>query len=171
MEINRRKHKRFSATAFLNVPVVVSPIAPYFGRVLKGKLIDLSSGGMALLIDELIPQGSKLDLMLRFPDQSELQTLVDIKHVFPRGRKYLHGLEFLTIPDYMVKKIESMSSAYIDCENRIQHGENEICVANCSFFNMCTKKERRSPTFNVDIALELAFQTLQEKDFPLKKPQ
>lgn len=163
MQPQRRKHPRIqAATAFLNTTVHVAPITPYFGHATTGKLIDLSAGGMAILLNELIPQGTKLSLQLKFPDQSELQTVAQIKHVQPRNKAYLHGVEFLGLPAFMAQKIETMSIDFIDCEGRIEQNEKDICRINCRFYSMCKKPQKLEPVFNADVALELAFKSLDD---------
>ncbi len=162
MTIERRKHKRFSATAFLKMPVRLTPLAPYFGREVKGELIDLSAGGMALLISDIIPQGTALKITLLFPDHSKIDSIVDVRRVVPHGKKFLIGIEFLDLPGAMEQKIEKMSSDYIDCEGRIQKAEKDVCHTDCAFFSMCTKKQKCDPVFNPDTALEISFSELEK---------
>ena len=160
---NKRKHKRFRATAFLNMPVVLKPLPPFFGRTIHGRLIDLSAGGMALLIEELIPQKTKLSLTIGFPDRTELKTFVVVRHATLRGRAYIHGFEFINLPSYLENKIDNMSNDYIDCETRIQNKEKEVCRSDCAFYNLCAKPQKKEPVLlDVNMALELAFKTLDE---------
>jgi PilZ domain len=163
--LNKRKYKRFSATAFLNKPVNLQPLPPFFGDPIKGHMIDLSAGGMAILMNEIIPQKTKLSIGITFPNQTPLQCKAEVKRVVPRGKKYLIGFEFLNLPTEWVDKIERMSTDYIDCESRIQKGETEVCETNCSFFSMCNKVQRREPLVEVDVALEMAFKMLDQ--FPM----
>lgn len=157
MSGDRRRHIRFSATAFLNRPVYLTPLPPYFGHPVKGKLIDLSAGGMAILISEMIPQETMLNLKITFPDQSVIDSLVKVRRVSERGRNHVHGIEFLTLSAEMAEKINRMSTDYINCEARIQGGNREVCRTDCAFFTMCTKKEKINPIVNVD-ALSLSFE-------------
>jgi hypothetical protein len=163
---DRRKHKRFSATAFLHTPVYLSPLPPYFGHPVKGKLIDLSAGGLSVLIGEIIPQETFLSLILTFPDNSKIESIIKVRHAVPRGKGYLHGIEFLNPPAYMVEKIDKMSSDYIDCENRIQAAASEVCRMNCAFFTMCTKQQRLQPVVDVNASIELAFKALEDSPLP-----
>jgi hypothetical protein len=158
----RRKHKRFSATAFLTTPVYLSPLPPYFGHPVKGKLIDLSAGGLSVLIGEIIPQETFLTMLLTFPDHSTIESVIKVRHVLPRGRAFLHGIEFLNPPQIMVEKISRMSEDYIDCESRIQSKAAEVCRTNCAFFTMCSKPERLNPVLDVNTSLELAFKALED---------
>ena len=157
MSGERRKHPRFSATAFLNRPVYLTPLPPYFGHPVKGKLIDLSAGGMAILITELIPQETMLNLKITFPDQSVIDSLIKVRRVAERGRSHVHGIEFLTLPAEMAEKIQKMSNDYVNCESRIQSGARDVCRTDCAFFTMCNKKEKLNPVVNVN-ALSLTFE-------------
>ena len=156
MNVYKRKHKRFSATAFLNKPVNLQPLPPFFGTPLKGEMIDLSAGGMAILMQEIIPQKTKLGLSITFPDKSVLDCKMEVKRVVPNGKKYLIGFEFLNISSDWEEKIERMSSNYIDCESRIQKQETDVCHSECSFYPMCKKEQRHEPVLNIDAALEMA---------------
>lgn len=160
--VERRKYKRFSATAFLSMPVTLNPLPPFFGSAVKGKMIDLSAGGLSLLIHEIIPQDSILNLSLTFPDHSKLNTIVCVRHVIPKGRLFMHGIEFLDPPMNMTERITKMSTDYIDCDTRIQTKAAEICKTNCAFFTMCTKEQRIDPVFDPKMSLEIAFQTLEK---------
>lgn len=162
MNHERRKHKRFAATAFLGMPVTLTPFPPYFGHAVSGELIDLSAGGLAILIDEIIPQSSVLNLSITFPNHSKLECVSRIVRVEARGSKFLHGIEFDTLPTYWEEKIERMSTNYIDCENRIQNKAAEVCRSDCAFFNFCSKPQKINPTVNVDQALEIAFTILND---------
>lgn len=143
------------------MPVHLMPLLPFFGRAVNGKLIDLSAGGMAIVIRDIIPQGTKLDMTVTFPDKTSLNCTVEVKRVVPKAKSYLHGIEFLNLQPEMVARIEKMSSDYIDCEARIQSTPTgEICKTSCAFFNMCTKPQRINPVPDPMVALDLAFRTL-----------
>ncbi len=165
--MERRRHKRFSATAFLNMPVYLEPLPPYFGKSLKGKLIDLSAGGMAILIEEFIPPQARLNLALTFPDKSMLESIVEIKHAVPKDKQYLIGIEFLTVPLSVQQRIEKMSSDYVDCEARIERNLGDVCRTDCGFYNFCTKQQRSVPLIDPDVVLNMVFKKLQEN--PLSK--
>ena len=157
---NRRKNPRFSATAFLNTPVILSPLPPFFGSVIKGRLIDLSAGGMALLLKDLIPSGTSLFLTLRFPDLIVMGSSIQVKYTMPRGNHYLHGIEFLDLSAEMKEKIDQMSRDYIDCESRIQAKNMDVCSQLCAFYSMCAKPEKKGMTLDPIVHLELVFSRL-----------
>ncbi len=160
--MERRKHKRFSATAFINRPVTLTPFPPYIGKPIKGKLIDLSAGGISMLIGQIIPQGTDANLSITFPDHSVLKSKTTIRHMIPKDRQYLHGLEFLNLEPAWIERLTKMSNHYIDCEQRIQQHSLNACVgAECAFFTMCKKPERTDLLVNIDDGLLLEFKHLQ----------
>ncbi|MFN0118264.1 MAG: PilZ domain-containing protein [Elusimicrobiota bacterium] len=138
----KRKHKRFAATAFLNTPVYITPLPPFFGSTLKGKLIDLSAGGMSVNINGYLPQNTLLHLALQFSDGTLIEAIVELRHFRPNGKKTLYGFEFIKIDSKLSDKINQMSSEFIDCENRIQKQESNICRNSCAFFSLCSKEQK-----------------------------
>jgi len=160
---NVRKFKRFSASAFLNIKVKLAPLPPYFGDPTFGHLIDLSAGGLALQVGELIPQHSRWALIVSFPDRTELKAIVQVRHVSKRNQMYLHGLEFLNISELMSTKIDQMATDYLECDERIENKDPKICLENCSFFNVCTKPQRMKPQLNKNLTLDVSLKKYEEK--------
>ncbi len=160
--MERRKHPRLSATAFLNRPITLVPIKPFVGRAIKGKLIDLSAGGMAMLISQIIPQGTKLQLTVTFPDRSILKTDIEIVHVMPRDRHYVHGVQFLSLDPMWIDRLTKMSADFIDCEQRIQRNDLNPCTGtSCAFFTMCNKPQRTDLLVGIDDGLLVEFHAVQ----------
>jgi c-di-GMP-binding flagellar brake protein YcgR len=162
MLINRRRHKRFSATAFLNKPVRVAPLLPYFAEPINGRLIDLSAGGMSIFIEMRIPQGTTIHLEATFPDHSKIECDAQVIHAIPRNGSILHGFEFLNLSVPLGERIERMSMDYIDCETRIESKKTEVCRSDCAFFSLCTKSEKVSPVLDSKGILELSFTSISK---------
>jgi hypothetical protein len=158
----RRRYKRFTATAFLRMPVNLMPVPPFFGRPVKGRLIDLSAGGMALLLDEVIPLNTRLQVTIRFPDQNVVDATAQVRRIVPKDNKYLMGLEFQFISEEMCQRIDKMSNDYINCETRISEKKLDVCRMDCAFYSMCSKPEKLNPVVNIDFALEVAFKVLED---------
>jgi hypothetical protein len=96
-------------------------------------------------------------LAVRFPDGMKIESVVRVSRVMPKGRKYLHGIEFLNLQEAMVARIDQMSSDYINCESRIAENAPEVCTEGCSFFTMCAKPQKKEPAVQENVALELEF--------------
>ncbi len=129
---------------------------------MDGRLIDLSSGGMALALETTIPEGTNLHIEMTFPDRSKIDCDGQIRHMVEFNGRYLHGFEFMNLPAAVGERIERMSADYIDCETRIVNQATEVCRSECAFFNLCTKEERVSPLVESEVILELALRALDD---------
>jgi len=154
---DRRKYPRFKSMAFLGLGVNLTPLPPYFGSDIQGILIDLSAGGMAIHLTEVIPEGTKLKIEITFPDHSHMECNVNICRVVKREGGNLIGIQFLDLPDFMKDKIYNMSKDFLNCEGRIQSRADEVCKADCSFFNMCDKPQKVGLVSDMETALQIKF--------------
>ncbi|MCB4755921.1 MAG: PilZ domain-containing protein [Elusimicrobia bacterium] len=155
-----RRHPRFKSTAFRGVPVHLKPLPPYFGTPTEGHLVDLSAGGMAVLMGERIPTDTNLQMELTFPDHSVLGCKVRIRRAVPQKDLTLIGIEFLDLPDYMQAKITRMTKDFLDCDIRIKARVKDICQLDCAFFNICDKREKVRLTKKLDTALKMKLKPL-----------
>jgi len=152
---DRRHHPRFRSTAFSGIPIRLKPLPPYFGDTLPGTLVDLSAGGMAIRIDEVIPEKTKLDMELIFPDRTVLKSKVNICRTAKKNKEYLIGIEFMGLPEFMKEKINKMSFDFLACEKRIKDKAAEICLAQCTFFNICDKPQKATLLKKMEVHLKL----------------
>jgi len=157
---DQRRYPRFKSSAFLGVPVQVKPLPPFFGNPTKGQLVDLSAGGMAVLIEEMIPKDTKLQLELTFPDHSVLESKVRICYAVGKEGGFLIGLEFKEIPDFMREKISRMTGDFLDCEKRIRLEEKKLCRLECAFFNICDKPQKTKMQKELDTTLHMKLEEL-----------
>jgi len=130
--------------------------------MIKATLIDLSAGGMALLMKEVIPAGTNLFLTVKFPDLTVMGCSVQVKRMMPRDDNYLHGIEFVDLSQEMKDRIEKMSHDYIDCESRIQAKKIDVCTQYCSFYAMCSKAQKKEQSLDPIVHLEMIFNTLEQ---------
>jgi len=156
-DADRRKYQRFSSRVFQGVDVVISPMPPFFGDTLRGYLVDLSAGGMAFNLPELIPKKNNLIIHAVFPDKTEINTTGRISRSVKKKDGCLIGLEFFDLPDFIKTKIERMTVDYLDCEKRILYQKEEICRLDCAFFSLCKKpyKETTTRELNQTIRLDI----------------
>jgi hypothetical protein len=150
---DRRQYPRFAASAFHGMRVKVAPLPPYFGDTIEGKLLDLSVGGVALWMEDLVPKEMELHLELVFPDHSILQSAAKIRRTRKDNDGYFIGIEFLGLPDYMQRKIEQMAKDFLSCENRIRARAQSPCRLDCAFFDSCDKPQKK----DMEGAAELLF--------------
>ncbi len=139
----RRKYKRFSAVSFAKAQIKLLPCPPLFGDPATGYLVDLSAGGMGLMLPDLIPRKIFLKMTLALPGAAAIKSVVSVRHVVKRGAYFLHGFEFLNPSPEVTDQIEKFTQDYLACEDRIRASAPEVCVEGCSFYAVCTKKQRR----------------------------
>jgi c-di-GMP-binding flagellar brake protein YcgR len=97
----RRSHKRFNKDLEVEYSVRNRP------RLKNGRTVDLSNGGMKLLLDEKLPKGAVIGLKVHIPEKSrtiEVETEViwtndaDKKDLSGR-RFFFSGLKFIAIKE------------------------------------------------------------------------
>ena len=141
---NRRKYARFSDRSLAGTAVRLTPLPPLFGENASGCLIDLSAGGMGIIIPDLIPKNVFLRMSMTLPDGFILESAVKVRRIVKQGEghDYLHGVEFLSPSPEMIERIELMARDVLACNDRTKQQMKEICVASCALGQMCKRPQR-----------------------------
>lgn len=140
--MEKRKNLRFNDSFFMNVDLVLQPVAPLFGASATGRLVDLSAGGMALLLNEVLPKKVFLKMSMKLPDGTKIESVVTVCHIAPqKPHGFLHGIQFLNIDPETAARIDLLAQDSISCGTRIANNSPEVCVADCSLHGLCKKKE------------------------------
>jgi hypothetical protein len=141
----KRKHVRFHEVFFGNADVCLLPVPPLYGDAARGCLVDLSAGGMALLLTEALPKKVFLKMTLRLPDGFVIESVVTVCRIVSCGTAgFLHGIEFLNPSPESMEKIDAMARDSVACNGRICAGAAEVCQSTCSLLNICKKQECRT---------------------------
>lgn len=140
----KRKHPRFSDRILAGATVTLAPVAPFYGDVAKGYLVDLSAGGMGLVLSDLIPKNVFLQMAMTLPDGSRIESVVTVRRIVKQGgyNDFLHGIEFLNPAPEMIDRIEAIAKDILACNQRTKDNEKEICVSNCSLLGICKRPQR-----------------------------
>jgi c-di-GMP-binding flagellar brake protein YcgR len=96
---NRRKHPRISQTLSVSYSVVKARPPKNF----SGKTVDISEGGLKLVLDEKLPSGTCIELQILLPDSAQssgvmgnvvwTEDALDIKD--PSGKRFFYsGVKF-----------------------------------------------------------------------------
>jgi hypothetical protein len=144
----RRKYLRFHDIFFGNAEVCLEPVPPLFGDSARGCLIDLSAGGMALLLTEVLPKNLLLKMTLTLPDGFVVDSVVRVCRISACGATgFLHGIEFLNPCPEAAARIDLMAQDSITCSERIARGEPKVCQNTCSLIGVCKRIqcEAKSP--------------------------
>ncbi len=160
----RRKFPRFSDRILAGARVNLAPCPPLFGEAASGYLIDLSAGGMGLLMPDLIPKNVFLKMTMLLPDGFTMESVVTVRRIVRQGHHndFLHGLEFLNPSPEMIVRIELMAKDILACNRRTQQGAPEICVSGCQLSQICKRPQKIEK--NVRPALIEFTQALKKAD-------
>jgi len=120
------------------------PLPPLYGDKASGYLVDLSAGGMALVISDLIPKNVFLRMRMSLPDGFIVESVVKVRRIVKQGplHDYLHGIEFMNPSPEMIERIELMAKDVLACNERTQQLSKEICVSGCSLGHLCKRPQR-----------------------------
>jgi c-di-GMP-binding flagellar brake protein YcgR len=97
----RRRHPRFEKDLEVEYNVEKKP------RLKRDKTVNISKGGMKLLLDEKLPQGAIIYLKLYIPEknrtveaEAEVVWTKDVEGKHPSGKRFFHsGIKFITIKE------------------------------------------------------------------------
>lgn len=139
-----RKHRRVGSNAFEGIPVVLTPAPPFFGEPVDGKMVDLSGGGLAVLLKEAVPVKTKLKLWMVVTGREAITCTVSVRRVSAKGGAYLTGLQFLDLNEVVAADLAKLSGDYDACEERIREEQTPVCVPTCAFLTLCDKPQKQT---------------------------
>ena len=135
--INRRKYSRLPIIKNVAKEMFVSTDRGFF----QGLIINLSSGGLLVLMYEDLPVGTQVCFLFDYPPLEtepifgevvrSTQTKAIVREV---------AIKFTKINTLDTKKINRLTIDYTDCENKIMLGALDVCNKKCSYYNFCEKK-------------------------------
>lgn len=141
--IRCRQFERFTLPELMKMSVTISPLSPSSAEPVEGKLLNISLGGMALLLPVKLPELTYWALRIGLGDHSEVETLVQIRHSIPQQDQFVHGFQFVSIPSFLGERVEIFARDFASCEERIKISSPDVCQPTCSMLDTCTKPQRR----------------------------
>jgi hypothetical protein len=91
-----------------------------------------------------------------------MEANIRIRHVVPHKGRYMIGIEFLDLADFIQSKLERISKDFLECEERISVRAPEICRLDCSFFNICDKMQKLQATHELDVMFQMKLKTKED---------
>lgn len=165
---NRRQFKRLRVDKSVKIPVQIFPVLPFIGESIEAALVNISLGGMALVMDASATEGklrrrSKIKIHFRLPGQplSDCSALVSHLIKTSDGQSFL-GIRFLKTPASFQGLISKMISDTDRCDARIIEGDHPFCETSCAYHSLCRKPLRmENPLTPVSLGFEIAFQQVE----------
>ncbi|HAX61053.1 MAG TPA: hypothetical protein DCX95_00615 [Elusimicrobia bacterium] len=137
--IEKRKSKRFPVLYHLIKPVLIRTRGSKAGRASPAIMANLSAGGMALLTFSALAEGSNVLISFDLKDLKIDNVKSRVVRCENKEGSYVIGIQFINMPDDIVKKINRMADDFDSCETRILLGEKPVCKKGCSYFEHCQR--------------------------------
>ena len=135
---------------FQRLPVMegaIEPITVAFGEegaaaTQPALLVNLSAGGMSLLLFTEPPRTKRLQMVLNLPGLKHIPIEGRIVRMHEKGRTYNLGIAFTKISKANQRRINLMAQDHMDCRIRIALRLPEVCVPKCRFHSLCDKAHK-----------------------------
>ncbi len=136
--LNRRRHQRLPVIKDVSREITISVEKDFF----PGVILNLSSSGMLLLAYSNIPENTEVCLALDLPSLDIKQVFGKVIRTKQKSIMWELGIQFTEINTLDSKKINRIAIDYIDCENKIALGAQDVCRKECSYYSLCDKKQK-----------------------------
>ena len=136
--LNKRRHNRFPVIKDFGHAVSIGTEKETF----PGIILNLSAGGMFLLMYSDMPINAEVSLMINIPHMETKQILGKVVRSKLKNSMWEVGIEFLGIDTLDSKKINRMAIDFNDCETKILLGALDICKKECSYYVLCDKRQK-----------------------------
>ena len=135
--LNRRKYSRLPIIKNVAKEMFISTDKGFF----RGLIINLSSGGLLLLMYADLPVGTQVCLLFDYPPLETDSIFGEvIRSTKTKALVREIAIKFTTISNIDAKKINKLAIDYNDCEKKIILGVLDVCSKECSYYNFCEKK-------------------------------
>lgn len=136
--INRRRHPRLPVITNIAREVRITTEKDSF----PGVIINLSAGGMLLISYSDIPVNTEICLAFDIGTIETRQIYGKIVRSVKKSIMWELGIQFTKIDTLDSKQINRVAIDFTDCENKIALGAGDVCRKECSYFNLCEKKQK-----------------------------
>jgi hypothetical protein len=144
---DRRQLKRLRVDRALRVKVQLFPVMPFIGESIEAGLINLSEGGLGLVIlsserHAQIKKGEKYKIHFRLPGQPMRECAGTVQRLSQlNDARHFVGIKFSKIPQNLKKLFALMVEENDQCDYRIRESR-PFCDPACSYRSLCRKPIR-----------------------------
>ena len=138
MKTDKRRHTRFPLVKDLAEPVDLF-LLDEPARELPAVLINLSSGGMALVVFAHVSGDTRLKITLNIPGLEGIELQGHVAWTEVKGDTTALGVRFNHIASEDSRRINQMAEAYQDCELKLSFGLRDVCFRECAYWPLCHK--------------------------------
>ncbi len=142
-EKERRKNKRLRLTLSIVQPIRLELHSELHDERIPGILVNLSAGGMALIVFNHLPEDSKIELRLDFMGVRKKMRGKIVREEQKFGDVYMVGVQFEEESPKLRKVVEDMAEDNDICEVRYVVNPETACFPKCSFRALCGRKIKK----------------------------
>jgi hypothetical protein len=143
MSEDRRRHRRIPLTLSIAQPISIEIHSEHHDDAIPGIMVNVSAGGMGMIVFRELPENSKIEFNLKFMGLSEQLSGTVVRQEEKLGNTFLIGIQFAQPVEHLQNIVGHMAEDFDICEIRyLMKGEN-ACYPQCSFRPLCAKRIRK----------------------------
>lgn len=143
MSEDRRKHRRIPLTLSIAQPIRLEISSDQHEDMIPGIMVNISAGGMSLVVFHKLPENSKIDFNLKFMGVEERLTGKVVREEKKIESTYIVGVQFDKVIEKLKDIIEKMAGDFDICEIRYLMQGEKACFPDCSFHPLCAKRIKK----------------------------
>ncbi len=143
MSEDRRIHKRLPLTLSIAQPIKLDIKSNQHENIIPGIIVNISAGGMALIMFNKVPEESNIEFDLEFMGINEHLTGKVVREEEKFGKTYIVAIEFNKVLNKLKVIIEAMAEDFDICELRYLMQGEDACFPKCSFYSLCAKRIKK----------------------------
>jgi c-di-GMP-binding flagellar brake protein YcgR len=140
---DRRKHKRLPMTLSIAKPMEIEMSTDLYEGDIPGLLVNLSGGGLALIVFHELPLKSRINFDLDFMGIKKTVNGTIVREESKFKDTYMVGVEFDEISDKLGELVEKMAEDHDICDVRFLVMKEKACFPKCSFRPLCGKRIKK----------------------------
>ncbi len=143
MNDDRRVHRRLQLTLSIAQPIRLEISSDQHEDMIPGIIVNISAGGMALIVFHKLPANSFIEFNLEFMGIEEHLRGEVVREEEKFGKTFLVAVKFDRVVDKLKNTIEKMAEDFDICELRYLMKGKDACFPDCSFYPLCAKRIRK----------------------------
>ncbi|MEA3505933.1 MAG: PilZ domain-containing protein [Elusimicrobiota bacterium] len=143
MSKERRQHKRLPMTLSIAKPMEIKMATDQYEGDIPGILVNLSAGGMALIVFHELPLESRVNFDLNFMGIKKSISGTIVREETKFKDTYMVGVKFDEVSNTLRKLVENMAEDHDICDVRFLIMEDKACFPECSFRPLCGKRIKK----------------------------
>jgi len=146
MSEDRRQHKRLPLMLSVATPIRIEMHSENFDGMLPGILVNLSAGGMAIIVFRHLPEETEIRFSLEFMGIKRDMTGHIVREEKKFSDTYMVGIKFDRVSKKLKEVVESMADDHDICQIRYVMKPSTACFPECSFKPLCARRIKKDFT-------------------------